>query len=425
MLVFVSDDQTRLTVTPEVMPTVYRALVTHGVSYPRFTVSDPLCCPSRASIMTGRYDHNNGVIDNGVVSVFQLDQRSTIQCYLHKAGYRTGFYGKYLNGYPIDAPHLCLDDFAINHGEQHEGLRVNRNGRIVRPTGYLDEFGLRYANRFIRRRSGGRHPWYVYFADSYPHSPYVPRPKYADLNISAPPGTETPALGETDVTDKPAPVQARYGHQLGQNQTLENELRMLRTVDDHFASLLATLRSAHQLRNTMIIYVSDNGYLFGEHGLWGKAWPYFEAVNVPMMIRFPHGLRAGTADQRQAQNIDLVPTIRRVTNIHTKLRYPFDGRSLLGTWRRPVILTENFWTPTPTHPKEQHSRWRSITTRTYQYTEWRDSGRIIAREYYDRTADPYQLTNLLGDGNPANDPDVAALHAILFRWARCAGITCR
>jgi hypothetical protein len=90
-----------------------------------------------------------------------------------------------------------------------------------------------------------------------------------------------------------------------------------------------------------------------------------------------------------------------------------------------VILTENFWTPTPTHPKEQHSRWRSITTRTYQYTEWRDSGRIIAREYYDRTADPYQLTNLLGDGNPANDPDVAALHAILFRWARCAGITCR
>lgn len=152
---------------------------------------------------------------------------------------------------------------------------------------------------------------------------------------------------------------------------------MLRTVDDHFAALITKLRELHQLRKTLIIYVSDNGYLFGEHGLWGKSVPYFEAVNVPMMIRFPDRRSAGTVDRRHAQNIDLAPTIRAATGIHPTLIYPYDGRSLLSQWRRPVVLNESFHVGAFTARNWQPS-WRSITTSAYQYVESRQHGKIIA-----------------------------------------------
>ncbi len=423
VLVFVSDDQTRRTVTPEVMPAVYHYMVSQGVSYPNFTDADPLCCPSRASIMSGRYNHNNHVLTNDEANALSLDLRSTIQCYLHTAGYRTGFYGKFLNGFPILSNHPCLTDYAINRGQQHAGLPVSVNGTLARPSGWVDEFGLRRAKRFLKRVAPKQAPWYVYFSDSYPHSPYVPRPKYAEETITPPPGTEGPALNEADVTDKPAFIQAHFGDIPNPNQTLENELRMLRTVDDHFAALITKLRELHQLRTTLIIYVSDNGYLFGEHGLWGKSVPYFEAINVPMMIRFPGRRSAGTVDRRHAQNIDLAPTIRAATGIHPTLIYTYDGRSLLSQWRRPVMLNESFHVGAFTARNWQPS-WRSITTAAYQYVEWRQDGNIIAREYYDRATDPSQLHNLLGDSSPANDPDVTSLHIELRGWALCAGQTC-
>lgn len=424
VLVFVSDDQTRDTVTPDVMPTVYRDMVTEGVSFPVFTDASPICCPSRASIMTGRYNHNNLVYSNDASSAQRLDQRSTIQCYLHAAGYKTGFYGKFLNGYPITDRHLCLDDFAINAGEHHKGLHVNVDGHVVLPAGYLDEFDIRRTKRFLSRTSR-RRPWDLWFSDSYPHSPYVPRPKYADDQIPPPPGTQTPALQETDVTDKPAFVQAQYGRELGKNQTLENELLMLRTVDDHFRAILTKVRALHELGNTIVVYVSDNGYLFGEHGLWGKAVPYPEATNVPMMIRYPRHFEGGRSSRRNAQNIDIAPTIRQVTGIHPKLLYPFDGRSLRRRWSRPVILTESLHKASDPTSKSWQPPWRSITNGAYQYTEWRSHSHIIAREYYDLINDPNQLRNLLGDDDPANDPDATALHLLLRRWSHCAGRTCR
>lgn len=118
----------------------------------------------------------------------------TVPSYLHTAGYRTGFYGKFLNGFPILSDQPCLTDYAINRGQQHAGLPVSVNGTLARPSGWLDEFGLRRAKRFLGRVAPKKAPWYVYFSDSYPHSPYVPRPKYAKETIIPPPGTEGPAL---------------------------------------------------------------------------------------------------------------------------------------------------------------------------------------------------------------------------------------
>ena len=198
VLVFVADDQTRSTVTPQIMPSVYQYMVAGGESFPNFTDADPLCCPSRASIMTGRFNHNNHVYSNDKRSPLNIDLRSTIQCYLQEAGYRTGFYGKFLNGFPITFHQPCLTDYAINGGQAHEGRPVSVNGTIVQPSGWLDEYDLGRAKRFLD--TGERHdrqPWYLYFADSYPHSPYVPRPEH-DQYIAPPPGTIGPAVNEAE-----------------------------------------------------------------------------------------------------------------------------------------------------------------------------------------------------------------------------------
>ena len=102
-------------------------------SLPNFTVADPLCCPSRASIMTGRFNHNNHVYSNDKRSPLNIDLRSTIQCYLQEAGYRTGFYGKFLNGFPITYHQPCLTDYAIAGGQAHDGRPVSVNGTMCGP----------------------------------------------------------------------------------------------------------------------------------------------------------------------------------------------------------------------------------------------------------------------------------------------------
>ena len=425
VLVFVSDDQSRRTVTRAVMPTVYRVMVAGGRTYPGFTVTDPLCCPSRASIMTGRFNHNNRVLSNDTRTPLNIDIRSTIQCYLHDAGYATALYGKFLNHFPLSFDQPCLSDYAINPGQRHSEVDVSVNGTIVRPPGWIDEFDLDRASRFLDRgERRDRRPWYLYFSDSYPHSPYVPRPEHANDVIAPPPGTIGPAVGEADVSDKPIFVQ-QNGGATRTNQTIENELRMLRTVDEHFAALIARLRADGELPYTLIVYISDNGYLFGEHDLWGKSTPYSEAINVPFMLRWPGHVPAGTGARRNAQNIDIAPTIVHAAGISPALRYPYDGRSLLRRWSRPTIFTESF------HPKWEVSRarwqpsWRSIRTRAYQYVEWRQ-GTLITREYYDLRSDPHQLVNLLGNGTHADDPQhLRALHALVVDYAHCAGRTCR
>lgn len=426
VLVFVADDQTQGTVTPDVMPSVYQTMVAQGRSYPNFTDADPLCCPSRASIMTGRYDHNNGVHGNLEATALHVDQHSMIQCYLRSAGYYTGLYGKYLNNYPLTRSLPCMSDYAKNPGQAHSGLPFNTNGKIVSPPGYTDDYSQRRAIRYLRlTEAHDRRPWYLYFASTYPHSPYSPRPQYADAQLSVPdqPG-DAAGLAETDITDK-NPVIAEHQGPPGTNETMLAQLQMLRTVDDEFQALVSRLRADHELRDTLIVYVSDNGYLFGEHGLWGKGLPYSQSIRAPMMIRFPGHLAGGTTDARFAQNIDIARTILRATGIKPTLRHRMDGRNLLSRrWNRRFSYNEQWHLKTTANGTGWQPSWRSLRTPTYQYIEWytADMGRVTFREYYDLTTDPGETSNLLADGNDANDPDVARLHARLLAESRCAGI---
>lgn len=425
VLVFVADDQTQGTVTPEVMPWVYRYMIEQGRNYPNATISDPLCCPSRAAIMTGRYNHNNKVHGNNKVTSRRVDQLSMIQCYLRAAGYYTGLYGKYLNNYPLGAALPCMSDYAKNPGQAHIGLPFNTDGRMVSPTGYTDDYSMKRAKRYLNQTEAhDRKPWYLYFASTYPHSPYTPRPKYANAQLSVPdqPG-DAAGLAETDVSDK-NPVLARHQGPIGVHQTMLNQLRMLSTVDNEFHGLISKLIANHELRHTLIIYISDNGYLFGEHGLWGKAMPYSQSIRVPMMLRLHGTVASGSADLRYAQNVDIARTILFATGVHPSLRHSLDGRNLLNPrWTRPFSFHEQWHVRTLLNGEGWQPSWRSIRTTNYQYIEWYtdDMGKVTFREYYDLNTDPGETNNLLADADPSNDPNVKALHAQLLAEASCSG----
>src|SRR5690349_298834 len=158
VLLIVTDDQTLGTITPQVMPITRQRMIVEGRTYPNFTIADPVCCPSRATIMSGRYSHNTGVHDNHRRSLAAFDERGTVQCYLHRAGYQTGFFGKIFNSWPMYAVHpapnryrepLCMDHYAVNAGGGHSGIRILADGRLSIPPGYTDDVVLSKALAYL------------------------------------------------------------------------------------------------------------------------------------------------------------------------------------------------------------------------------------------------------------------------------------
>ena len=171
-------------------------------------------------------------------------------------------------------------------------------------------------------------------------------------------------------------------------------------------------------RNTMVLFMSNNGYAWGDHGLQTKSSPYREAVEIPLMMKWTGRIDRGSVDRRMVANIDIAPTIVDATGISTEDGPVMDGRSLLDpTWDRSRLLleyTKNRKFPAPS--------WASTITRESQYIELLNRRGLIDREYYDLVNDPYQLTNLLGDERSSNDPlGVPAMSLLLDQDRRCEG----
>jgi arylsulfatase A-like enzyme len=433
ILVIVSDDQSPATVLPMVMPTVYQRMGQEGRWYPNYTDAYPLCAPSRASMLTGQYDHNNGQMSNVGV---HFNEAATVECYLHAAGYRTGIFGKMLNGWPMYRVHhrapyyrspRCTDDSAINAGGLHAGLRFVVNGSLVHPSSYAysDDYSLSRAVRYLNGTEAHDHqPWFLYFATTYPHNPYQPRPQHSHDLLPEPP--LSPAVGE-DVSDKPIFIQH---HQVTADaeKSILNEERMLETVDSEVKTLFARMNADGEAKNTLVIYVSDNGLMHGEHGLWDKSVPYTPSIEAPFYLRWPGHIAPGTTSTRFASNVDIAPTILAAARAHPRLLAPMDGRSLLASWSSGYAFDESstscFTGPRTACGSAWLPNWTSVRTATYQYVEWRKQGHLVASEYYDLTTDPDQLTNLLNDGNPADDPSLAGPQAALRAFRHCAGRSC-
>lgn len=416
VLIIVTDDQ-RAEGTLDVMPTLRRLFEEEGTSFTNAVATTPLCCPSRAGIFTGQYSHNHGVTRNNKGP--EMDERSALPHYLQEAGYRTALVGKYLQGILGIKRPPNFDDFTISGGLKYYERPTNVDGkqRIIarHATDFMGDMAARYIRRFEERDD---QPWFLYVAPNAPHKPFEPETKYAEAEVPAFEPDE--AALETDVSDKP-PYVTDTDFTLGDPQTVwTQQLRLLMSVDDLVGKIFRAIEAGDE-ENTLAFYMSDNGLMLGEHGLFAKRVPYHQSVAIPLLARWPNHIEAGAEDDRMVANIDLAPTIMGAAGIEPSAEFPIDGRSLLSDARRDRILLEEYENTVHGLPD-----WASILSNSYQFTEYyeKGTGDLMYREYYDLESDPFALENLLGDDDPDNDPDLQSLGEDLDAIRSCVGAEC-
>jgi arylsulfatase A-like enzyme len=416
ILVIVTDDQ-RPGDTVAVMPRTTKTFIGGGTYFPKAIATTPVCCPSRASIFTGRYAHNHNVRSNAGDEAQGLDQSTTVQSYLERAGYRTGLVGKYLNGWDLTQPPPHFDEYAVTGGGYYNNrFMVGSHGsaRILRSPGYSTRFVGRKTEEFLRNSERtDDQPWLLYVTPFAPHSPSIAPIRYK--NAKVPPFQPTPAMLEADLSDKP-PQYLEYAkpfNRTAQARRRKKQLRALMPVDDLVARVFNLLRKSEET-NTLAVFMSDNGYLWGEHGLSAKATPYSFSTGIPLMLRWKDRIARGIVDDRLAANIDVAPTVLAAAGVEPSHRV--DGRSLLDSWDREALLAEVYGAIS-----RPELRWASILSHEYQYVEYYGSDETVPtfHEYYDLVQDPWQLDNLFADGDTSNDPDVTELTLRLSQYRTC------
>jgi len=426
------------------MPRLKSLIADQGVTFTDAFATYPICCPSRASILTGQYPHNHQILFNvpplGGFAKFRDrgGEASTIATWLKAAGYRTALYGKYLNGYPGNTPQHVPPGWTVWHGtfdnENYFNYRVNENGTVRtygdRPEDYETDVHAASIVRFLEEaETRDTEPWFIYFAPYAPHGdprlglgqegPAVPAPRHraAFATAIAP---RTPGFNEADVSDKPPGVRQRALLTPGQIAVLDHlyreRLRSLLAVDEAIERFVQTLTRLGELANTYIIFTSDHGYHLGQHRfMTGKFQIYDEDIRVPAMVRGP-GVPLRVRRDQFALNIDWGPTFAELAGLEPPPGV--DGRSLApllrrdpatAAWRQDFLV--EIYRPTGEEV-------RALRTRTHTYAEY-SSG---ARELYDVRLDPHQLANRQAG---ADADALARLAARLKALAACAAATCR
>lgn len=427
VLLIVTDDQRDLM---GAMPKTRQYFQAEGRRYPNAFATTPMCCPSRGSIMTGMYAHNHGVEDNRIRPDFPFNK--TLQAELQAENYRTAIFGKFLNGWALQNNPPNFDEWAVsNRGYERDGrpIQWNDQGTVGLDARYNTDVISDQAIDFIERAKTGDQPWLMYLTPFAPHEPYLPEPAYAKAAV--PPYAGNPATRETDRSDKPLYIRnstdsysgpaTLYGYFRGNgSKTRIAQYRTLHSVDDMVSDVFSALRRTGQT-NTIAIFISDNGFMWGEHGYIGKTMPYTESIRVPMYIRWPVHIPAGTADRRLVGNIDVTPTILSLLGRPIDDR---DGNDLLDpAWDRDRIHLE-YWCIE--RGVKGCYPWASTRTRTAQYIEsYDDAGNVTFREYYDLRTDPWQLSNQFRDSASAKtNPPWRLLRDQLRADQTCAGVTC-
>ena len=422
VLIILTDDQ-RASGTMSVMPETRRVFRTNGTEFTHAFATTPLCCPSRASIFTGRYAHNHGVKNNESAGL--LDQESTVQRYLGEAGYRTAFFGKYFNSWPIRTDPPYFDRWAVfpNSGLVSAGTDWNVNGAVRAVQTYSTDYIADRAVRFLGGTEGSDdRPWLMYVSTAAPHVPARPESDHAEAPVGYWSGN--PAVFERDRSDKPPFVRDRSITLEKVRMVRRNQLRSLMSVDDLVERVFATLEKLDDKENTLAFFMSDNGFLWGEHGLYAqgsqKRSPYKPSVKLPLFMRWPGRVEAGAARNRLAANIDVAPTILGAAGLDPDRSYPMDGIPLDADRPRRRLLLEHYVDP------GRIPEWAATYTHEYEYVEYYgdDGSTPTFREYYDLESDPWQLDNLLFDRDPANDPDIARIAEQLDADRRCVGAAC-
>ena len=507
--------------TIEAMPNTRELIAERGATFNRYYTPYSLCAPSRVSLLTGRYAHNNNVRGNvppegGYPGFASRGAYShDLPVWLQNDGYRTIHIGKFLNAYgeePYDSgvevpPGWNAWHSVLNSDTTHYfyGYSLNNNGVIegpygesgsweTREYGQRDDFGCPYAplnglpcfyetdvfNRIATEELAGtppEKPFYLQLDYTAPHGDFrrpagpEPAPRDYESFAGAPlPHNSSQGFNEGNVNDKPNFIRAAPYLSAAEIHTYriyyQKALESLRSVDQGVKDIVDTLGALHRLKNTYIIFTSDNGFFYGEHRLvGGKFLAYEPSTHLPFLIRGP-GIKPGSETGELASTVDIAPTILELA--HAEADRSLDGRSLYPyahdtalRSRRPLLF-ESFVqtndveqdggaTPVespPAAPVEPPPATTSSATSSragkdgrgagahasivappknyygirlgpYKYIEWPDG----EKELYDITKDPYELNNKVRD--PNFFPIRAFLHNELERLETCVGRACQ
>jgi N-acetylglucosamine-6-sulfatase len=384
------------------MPTVQAELIGRGVRFTNALVTTPLCCPSRATVLTGRYSHGTGVYGNlgrhGGVGAFTAS--STVATWLKSAGYSTALIGKYLNGYvgPAVPPGWGRwVAFSGPPGYYDYTLSVDGNGVAhgSTPADYSTDLLAAEAEAFIRSAEA---PFFLHFSPFAPHHrrgntlTVLPAPRHRGLFASLPPW-RPPSFNEADVSDKPSWLRFKTPP-LSQDMLddidlfRQRQLESLLAVDDAVGRILDALSDTGQLSNTMFVFASDNGNDWGEHRRLSKLAPYETNIRIPLVVRYDALVGTPRADGRLAANVDIAPTIADIAGTAAP---GAQGRSLVpaienasSPWRRDFLL-EYLGGP----GRSLIPTYCGIRSRTHTYVQYGTG----EEEIYDLTTDPHQLEN--------------------------------
>jgi len=468
VIVVVTDDQPLAAYGAEYMPRTFRLFVDKGTDFTQAVVTTPLCCPSRAGLATGQYGHNNGVLRNQYNNLKR--KRNTLPGWLRRSGYLTMHVGRFFNGWGLGkrrsevAPGWDIWRTAIAPRRYYDyTLRFNNRFRDygLEDRDYLTTNLNRIAAKLVRRKAPRRKPFYLQIDQFAPHDGRGARGERCEGTVAPGPEDEaafadeplypSPAYNEDDISDKPdffqsgaGPVSAEQADQI--QRTWGCQLASLQEVDRGMADLYRELRATKALRDTVVIFTSDNGYIFGEHRIvLDKHYPYEEAVRVPLAIRLPKGMAPGgqpsTSDAPVA-NIDLTQTILRLadaTPCKSGGCRTLDGRSLLGEARGgtrgriPRNRGIGIEYDSGAKPiKGLVCAYQAMRTRNWLYVEHSRARLslqegceqpVSSAEHYYLEADPHQLENLYpADGGTPRAGVQAKLSARTRDLAVCSGI---
>lgn len=451
IILITTDDQAPRTQTPETMPNLYTELIPFGTQFTDYIVTTPLCCPSRATLLTGQYGHNNGVLRNFYPDLKQ--EANVLPSWLQRAGYNTGHVGKFLNAYEANeggekavAPGWDLW-FTQLEKRRYYNWKASKNGKIRRfgnsddehATAVTNDFATRWTKRLARKKA----PFFMQVDHYAPHtstgrdtrcaSGPVPEPideqRFDLATVEQPPN-----FNEEDVSDKPTRTRDRTV--LTDEEILNIERRYRCTleavygVDRGIGEIVRVLKERGEFNQTVIIFASDNGFFYGEHRIpKGKPSPYEENLHVPLTMYVPDKYRDRAeytpTTNAPVANIDVAPTILDLADTDPcrskRICRVMDGRSMMplldgtGGWPNPRAIGIEMG-----DCDYRGVRYERQVYFQYSVEDQYESCEPIGQEFYDLDSDPFQLENLAADTDSEGRLD--DLKELTDEISECSGI---
>jgi len=400
------------------------SMAANGVHFENALVTTSLCSPSRASILTGLYTFRHRVIDNN-----RMVPEGTLffPQYLQKAGYSTGFIGKWHMGGHHDRPRPGFDYWVSFKGQGHylapgPNYTLNVNGERVKQKGYITTELTDYALEFLEDQKASEKPFFLYLSHKAVHANFTPEKKY-DQKFADKPFARPASEQKLDDNQRNLPrwlldqrnswhgVDFPYHSDLNVEQYYKRYCESLCSVDDSVGAVMEQLKKMGIHDETLVIYMGDNGFMFGEHGLIDKRVAYETSIRVPMLMQCPDLFKGQTVVDKMVANIDIAPTVMEAMGLEKPAH--MDGDSFIQLaqgksvpWRE-YFLYAYYWEKNfPQSPTVF-----SLRSDKYKYTTY--YGLWDTDEFFDLQADPMEQNNLIR--NPSVGKEAKAMENRLYK----------